>query len=436
MAYGISTGNAATAAEYGSRPAAPFAVDISKGEVHGDVSAQWAMRPEDQKFDTLSDLYAYSRAAWDGRRNIDLTSAELTATHPALDFAPVNPDDTDMTEAQVHAEMKARMSRLNLTAVVREGGDTARHVELAPTNWAFLQLCDYANVGKSEVKKYPTKIACDMVNWQIRYGSRSEDVRVWSDDVQAHAIQSPNYGRIADHEVIASVMTIAGDGKGEDPRFHWKAPGRLIDGMRRYDPEALGPKADRTFYGSDRDCFMFLVDDRRPIVVGKTRDGNDDLMFRGFYVQNSMVGARSLKVASFYLRGVCMNRNLWGVEGFNEIMVRHTRGAPERWLQEAKPALESFANGSDAKLIEGVKAAKAKLVVEKEESGLKFLRDMAFSDTAARQIIKRAEDEEGHKPRSVWDFGQAITAFARDARNSDARLDIEIKAKKVFDRVK
>jgi hypothetical protein len=35
-------------------------------------------------------------------------------------------------------------------------------------------------------------------------------------------------------------------------------------------------------------------------------------------------------MASFYLRAVCQNRNLWGVEDFEEIIIRHSKYASSR----------------------------------------------------------------------------------------------------------
>lgn len=44
----------------------------------------------------------------------------------------------------------------------------------------------------------------------------------------------------------------------------------------------------------------------------------------------SIAGTRSVKtldIASLYLRAVCQNRNLWGVEDFQEITIRHSNSA-------------------------------------------------------------------------------------------------------------
>jgi hypothetical protein len=43
--------------------------------------------------------------------------------------------------------------------------------------------------------------------------------------------------------------------------------------------------------------------------------------------------------------------------------------------------------------------------------------------------------EEGHPPESVFDFVQGITAFARGKAQQDVRLDLEGRAKKLFDKV-
>ncbi|HXZ16379.1 MAG TPA: DUF932 domain-containing protein, partial [Roseiarcus sp.] len=42
--------------------------------------------------------------------------------------------------------------------------------------------------------------------------------------------------------------------------------------------------------------------------------------------------------------------------------------------------------------------------------------------------------EEGRKPESVFDFVQGITACARAKPHQDARLDMEMRAKKLLDR--
>jgi hypothetical protein len=120
-----------------------------------------------------------------------------------------------------------------------------------------------------------------------------------------------------------------------------------------------------------------------------------------------------------------MNRNLWGVENFEEIKINHTRLAPDRWLQQAQPALKEYANGSAKKLIEGVAMAKAAKVADNQEDAMAFLQARKFSASKAKAILEQGEKEEGRPPRTVWDMAQAITANARSLINNDDRIEQE-----------
>ena len=151
-------------------------------------------------------------------------------------------------------------------------------------------------------------------------------------------------------------------------------------------------------------------------------------------VDSYEVGAKTLGIASFYLRAVCQNRNLWGVEDFEEITIRHSKYAASRFAHEAAPALLNFANSSPMPFINGVKAAREKIVARNEEDRSEFLRRRGFSKAETGKIIDAVLAEEGRPPESIFDFVQGITAVARDKSHQDARLDMEAKAKKLLDR--
>ena len=182
--------------------------------------------------------------------------------------------------------------------------------------------------------------------------------------VELRAVTGPDYGRIWDHELVAAVMKIAGNGTGDT---RWKVPGVLDWATMTHNPFVDVTKDTTTLYASDRDVFLFLVDDTHPIEAGRLPNGDPDLYFRGFYCWNSEVGSKTLGIASFYLRAVCMNRNLWGVEGFEEISIRHSKFAAQRFAHEAAPALTNFARSSPAPFIAGVKAARERIVARKDE---------------------------------------------------------------------
>jgi hypothetical protein len=163
-------------------------------------------------------------------------------------------------------------------------------------------------------------------------------------------------------------------------------------------------------------------------------DGSPDLYFRGFYCWNSEVGAKTLGIASFYLRAVCQNRNLWGVEDFEEITIRHSKFAASRFAHEAAPALSRFANSSPMPFINGIKAARERIVARTDEERTEFLRKRGFSKSETAKVIETVLVEDGRKPESIFDFVQGITAVARNKPHQDARLDLETRAKKLLDR--
>jgi hypothetical protein len=126
-------------------------------------------------------------------------------------------------------------------------------------------------------------------------------------------------------------------------------------------------------------------------------------------------------MASFYLRAVCMNRNIWGAEGFEELTIRHTKFAADRFAHEAAPALAQFARSSPALFVAGVKAARERIVAHKDEDREDFLSKRGFSRPDTLKIIQTVLDEEGRPPESIFDFVQGITALARAKPHQDCQ---------------
>ena len=137
-------------------------------------------------------------------------------------------------------------------------------------------------------------------------------------------------------------------------------------------------------------------------------------------------------MASFFLRAVCMNRNIWGAEGFEETSIRQSMFAANRFAPAAAPALENFANSSPAPFMAGIKALRKRIVARKDEDRERFLRKQGFSKPETAKIIATVLDEEGRPPESIFDFVQGITALARSKTHQDARLELEGKASKLL----
>jgi hypothetical protein len=384
-------------------PEAGYKVDASRGARIGRVSSEWFSRPADERYLSLSELFAAVHGRTERCRTRTVESAAIRVE--------ASRDDSE---------------RLALTL---PGSDAP----VTPTHWSFGQLASLVGAPATYLRQLPASLA----GINLQYGlntHRAEQVKTLEIEegrVELRAVTGPEYGRIYDHELVSAVQRIAGNGTGDT---RWKVPGVLDWSTGIYNPHVDITQDTTTLYASDRDVFLFLVDDLNPIEAGWLPDGSPDLFFRGFYCWNSEVGAKTLGIASFYLRAVCQNRNLWGVEDFEEITIRHSKYAASRFAHEAAPALTRFANSSPLPFVNGVKAARERIVARNDDDRTAFLRKRGFSKVETANIIDTVLTEEGRKPESVFDFVQGITAIARTKSHQDARLDLEARAKKLFER--
>ncbi len=379
-----------------------YKVDVNRGQRVGRVSSEWFNRPADERYLSLTDLHNSVKQRSERSRTRIVASEAIRVE--------ASRDDPE---------------RL---ALMLPGVDTP----IAPTHWSFGQLTSLVGAPANYLRQLPATLAG--INLQYGLNSRrAEQVKtleIESGRAELRAVTGPDYGRIFDHELVEAVQKIAGNGT-EDTR--WKVPGMLDWSTGFYNPNVDVSPDTTTLYASDRDVFIFLVDDLNPIEAGKLSNGEPDLYFRGFYCWNSEVGARTLGIASFYLRAVCQNRNLWGVEDFEQITIRHSKYAASRFALEAEPSLIQFADSSPMPFVNGVKSARERIVARDDEDRLAFLRKRGFSKAETSKIIDAVLKEEGRPPESVFDFVQGITRVARDKPHQDARLDIEGRAKKLLE---
>ncbi len=379
-----------------------YKVDVSRGGHDGRVSSEWFSRPDDERFLSLSELYASVKGRAERSRTRTVESAAI--------------------RVEAHRDHPEKL------ALVLPDAETP----VVPTHWSFGQLASLVSAPAAYLRQLPAPLA----GINLQYGltnHRAEQIKtmeVANGRSELRAVTGPDYGRIYDHELVSAVQRIAGDGVGDT---RWKVPGLLDWSTGIYNPMVDVTKDTTTLYASDRDVFLFLVDDLNPIEAGTLPDGSPDLFFRGFYCWNSEVGAKTLGIASFYLRAVCQNRNLWGVEDFQEISIRHSKYAANRFAHEAAPALASFADSSPQPFIQGIRAARERVVARSDEDRTDFLRKRGFSKAESGKIVETVLAEEGRPPESVFDFVQGITAVARSKPQQDARLTMETRAKKLLE---
>jgi hypothetical protein len=252
----------------GEKVSGGFRVDISRGQRIGRVASEWFARPDDERYLNLPDLYdtVRSRAECAEVRTVESQSIRVEA---------------------------ARENAERLALIV-----PGRDEPMAPTHWSFGQLCTLVGAPGAYLRQPPAALSA--INLQHGLLShRAELIKSLKADsgrIELRAVTGPDYGRIWDHELVAAVMQIAGNGT-RDTR--WKVPGVLDWSSMTHNPFVDVTKDTTTLYASDRDVFLFLVDDTNPIEAGRLPDGSPDVYFRGFFAGTPRSAARRLALRAF-----------------------------------------------------------------------------------------------------------------------------------------
>lgn len=355
------------------------------------ASNQWASRPADQRFTSLDALVEHTAHQRSISRGLAISSRRIHA-------APVEGDET----------------RRQLVVVGPDGMPTN------PTHWAFGQLAARVKAPAGYLRQLPADIAADCINDGLL---RRDAMDIGAllrreDELELAAVTGPNYGRIWNEDIARELRNRFGDGVTGD----FTVPGEF---GKAVDVN----KANTTIYASDRDMFVFLADEKNRITVPDRRNGQSGEMARGFFVWNSEVGSKTLGIATFLFDYVCCNRIVWGAEGYQEITLRHTVSAPDRFIEEVTPAIESYAQKSSASITDAIMAAKAKKL---DRDKVEDFLAKRFSRTQAAAIAKVHMDEENRPIESLWDVTTAATAYARGIKYQDDRVDIEREAGKIM----
>jgi Domain of unknown function (DUF932) len=355
------------------------------------ASNQWASRPDDERFASLYDMRTSMHSLRD-RSTGDVIS------NRKLELFPVADDPT-------HRGLRIGVNSGSLAGL-----------EMGPTHHAFGQLCSLASPGNSPAAYFresglPAEAIAFDLNYNLRFTRDVESVGVLgvhgegNEGGTLRAATGPNYGRVSNAEVVDALIDNFGDGTSGK----FRVPGEF--GQR-----VTVDKRNTTLFASDRDMFVFLADEEDRIEhAGRS-------LARGVFLWNSsQEGNTSLGLGFFLFDYVCCNRIVWGADKYTEVRVRHTKAAPDRWLEEIQPALLEYASGSSAPVIEAIDHARS---VKLEDDIDAFIANR-FGKRMVAPIMAIHEVEEGRPIETAWDVTVAATAHARSIPNTDKRLEIE-----------
>ena len=350
-----------------------------------EASHEWATRPDDQRFLTLDELGDAVRQRRAECWTKPVATKELTVTVEAGSL---------LVDA---GSYPVGVRPLDEPAVME------------PTHWSFSQLSTTAGAPAAYMRKLPPELAAINLQWGLDHGPERPNAMVLghrNGHQTLRALTSTGYGRVWDEQVVDQIQQVNQDGR-------WVVPAASY--------ADANPLRATTLYASDRDIFIFLVDPQNPVeAAGET-------LYRGFFAWNSEVGAATFGLTTFLYRSVCDNRIVWGATNVNELRIRHTRGAPERFAHEGIRALRAYTEERTDRLSGAIERAQSFELGRGEGGWQNWLKDRGFQATVARRAVENARAEQG-EDRSLWDIIQGITASARSIQHTDTRVAVETQA--------
>ncbi len=352
------------------------------------ASHQWASRPDDERFVSLPAMMEQAQ------RHKQNSTARVVSSR-AIEARPIENDPRA------------------LVAVGPNG------VPVNFTHWSFGQLAQLAGAPAAYMRDLPGELAADCLNYGLK-SRKVEDVGVMlyrNGETQLRAVTGPNYGRVWNTQVISALLERFGDGVTGD----FKVPGE-------FGKDVPITKANTTLYASDRDMFVFLADEKHRIEIPGRRDGQTGSLARGFFVWNSEVGKTSLGIGTFLFDYVCCNRIVWGAQQYAEVRINHTSKAPDRWIEEAVPAIRAYADSSAQTITLAIEHARKARIDDVD----KFLTGR-FTRTKASAIKAAHMNDEGRPIETLWDAATAVTAYARGVSYQDERIELEREGGRILD---
>jgi len=378
------------------------------------ASNQWASRPSDERFSNLEDLYN------------QCAEYRIRAKEKTVDFGDlrVNADNGEVVIT----------GKQNLPAKM--------------THWAFGQLCTKLGAPGSYLRDLPATLAAQNINYGLAKGLYKENgdekeasllLHRMADNVMLSAITSPKYSRIWNSQVVTEVRGLT--------EFGWRVPparpafGKVVGARPATAEDVLNDSgfglsvnigdmiAPAGLYASDHDLFIFMVNEKFRI-----NDGSNDGLSRGFFVENSEVGAASLKVLSFLYKHVCGNHIVWDASGVQELRIPHIGDANERYQGEIVSELQRYAESSAQETEQAIRVSQNFQIEVDKDKVVDFLFGKKI--LTKRRATEAFEDAETHpedgSPRSAWGMAQAITRLSQQSPYADERVKMDRAAAKVL----
>lgn len=152
-----------------------YKVDVLRGQCVNRVSSEWFSRPSDERFLSLSDLYATVRGRAERSRTRTVESAAIRVE--------ANREDAE-----------------SLTLML-----PGSHAPVAPTHWSFGQLASLVGAPTAYLRQLPAPLA----GINLQYGLTSHRVEqvktleIEDGRIELRAVTGPDYGRYLNSQAVS-----------------------------------------------------------------------------------------------------------------------------------------------------------------------------------------------------------------------------------------
>lgn len=349
------------------------------------ANREWESRPADERYSSLSDMHAASLREFKDASKVIVPVRSLTA----------------------HAQ----------DGSVILNGSTGKQALL--TNWSFGQLASKAKAPPSYLRSLPAPLAAECINDGLRRIDADDEMMLLfgnvsnPENLKLRGLTSVDYSRIWNHEVIERLQKLEAEGT--------------------FQPAPAAFDGSRGLYLGDRDMFAFMVDNDRRIFEKGPGGG----LSRGFFMWNSIVGARSIGVATFLYEYVCGNHRVWGAKDVKELRIAHIHTDTEKAFAKLAVELRKYADSSAEEDEAKVEAARNFQIAATKDEVLDTVFKMV-SNLSRTRISQAYDAAEAHtdwygSPRSAWGLAGGLTEIARDLPNADERAALDKAAGQVME---
>lgn len=370
---------------------------------------QWATRPPDERFWTLQEGLDVCKSYMEN-------SAELDRLNSDIEFGVEN----DAVIAQV-----AR-------------GDT-----YSMTHWAFGQMCNKVGAPANYMRKLSPSLVAKNLNYGLTKLPEAHMELLIQNNSVLRATTSTAYQRIWNAEVFQRLIEVSTKGwrppparpANHDPRAR-PATEEDVLAINNLPGQGLSVKvgdmiAPAGIYVSDRDMFVFLVNDKELVD-----DGTGHPLLKGVMVWNSEVGAHKIGALRFLCDTVCGNHIVWGAKDVIEWGYKHigNKMVKKTWDSFYKTIDKYTGDTEDtSKSHSFIKQARQLGVGHNKEEVLSNLSGAArrwrlveLTDTLLEEAYNLAEKTPRYgDPRSLWAMINGLTEASQQSVYADNRTAID-----------